>query len=222
MLRGTGISTHVPRTGHDRPDGQQCYETLEFQSTRPLRGTTYCACCTPYAHIFQSTCPVRGTTTWRMPHGSTRTYFNPRAPYGARQCSHQETGTGTQDFNPRAPYGARRGRCRWTYCPQRHFNPRAPYGARRWCRPCSAGRWHFNPRAPYGARLPFMVYWRIRSIFQSTRPLRGATRRWRSCWSRRSRFQSTRPLRGATHGSIHGPGGKQISIHAPLTGRDCL
>ena len=35
------------------------------------------------------------------------------------------------------------------------------------------------------------------SLFQSTRPLRGATKSWRSC-ARRSGFQSTRPLRGAT------------------------
>ena len=56
---------------------------------------------------------------------------------------------------------------------------------------------NFNPRAPYGARLAGQVYFRGSRPFQSTRPIRGATRR-----GRRGRRQ--------------GP----ISIHAPHTGRD--
>ena len=78
-------------------------------------------------------------------------------------------------------------------------------------------------------------------LFQSTRPLRGAT--WtRALWPRRARFQSTRPLRGATTATapeledvlfqstrplrgatapavaVEAP--EEISIHAPLAGRD--
>ena len=56
---------------------------------------------------------------------------------------------------------------------------------------------YFNPRAPCGAR-PFIHHQGISSEgFQSTRPLRGATAR-------------TPPTRS----------GSQISIHAPLAGRD--
>ena len=56
---------------------------------------------------------------------------------------------------------------------------------------------YFNPRAPCGARprdtlLP--VAW---SIFQSTRPVRGATS-FRIGSDHRGSFQSTRPVRGAT------------------------
>ena len=80
----------------------------------------------------------------------------------------------------------------------RHFNPRAPYGARPPCPPRHRPRCHdFNPRAPYGARpVP-------RALLSSPRI-----------------FQSTRPIRGATH---HGQRlGREvpISIHAPHTGRD--
>ena len=56
---------------------------------------------------------------------------------------------------------------------------------------------HFNPRAPYGAR-PKQEFdpWRD-ELFQSTRPLRGATLMVPvSLWT------------------------MSISIHAPLTGRD--
>ena len=80
-------------------------------------------------------------------------------------------------------------------------------------------------------------------LFQSTRPLRGATS-FIFETPAFPRFQSTRPLRGATKGggvelplrgiSIHAPlagrdvavghggGGGGISIHAPLAGRDAM
>ena len=79
-------------------------------------------------------------------------------------------------------------------------------------------------------------------IFQSTRPLRGATSLLSAlrdgkgdfnprapCGARRSPvvplrfpklFQSTRPLRGATQSSGAFAFSKIISIHAPLAGRD--
>ena len=57
-------------------------------------------------------------------------------------------------------------------------------------------------------------------IFQSTRPLRGATIPSGSLRTS-IRFQSTRPLRGATKATHRlGALGVLISIHAPLAGRD--
>ena len=56
---------------------------------------------------------------------------------------------------------------------------------------------HFNPRAPCGARPDFLQRCRIKILFQSTRPLRGAT----------AYFYQTVFL-------------CPISIHAPLAGRD--
>ena len=81
-----------------------------------------------------------------------------------------------------------------------YFNPRAPYGARPL--PSLLRHWirtYFNPRAPYGARL--------RSLSSS---------------SVSYTFQSTRPIRGATRGRPHFCGRGPISIHAPHTGRDLL
>ena len=56
-----------------------------------------------------------------------------------------------------------------------YFNPRAPYGARR-RQPAPLTRFmYFNPRAPYGAR-PYLCQSATQTwIFQSTRPIRGAT-----------------------------------------------
>ena len=104
--------------------------------------------------------------------------------------------------------------------PSPHFNPRAPCGAR---------RLHGGPRgpgrlisihAPLAGRDPFKVkYRRYPTIFQSTRPLRGATEAAPKA-SLGFTFQSTRPLRGATANIKRVYQDHEISIHAPLAGRD--
>ena len=78
-----------------------------------------------------------------------------------------------------------------------YFNPRTPCGVRRHivlrCRDVG----HFNPRTPCGVRRCPCPLPLSHVIFQSTHPLRGATRSWNS--ERLAlRFQSTHPLRGAT------------------------
>ena len=56
-----------------------------------------------------------------------------------------------------------------------YFNPRAPCGARpRRTKPTSESK-NFNPRAPCGARRSVRDRYHKYSIFQPTRPLRGAT-----------------------------------------------
>ena len=101
---------------------------------------------------------------------------------------------------------------------------------------------NFNPRAPCGARPKGNSIRKTQTIFQSTRPLRGATvilylsansdlnfnprapcgARHRSpLWLGNSMpFQSTRPLRGATIIRWRRGDKVMISIHAPLAGRD--
>ena len=80
---------------------------------------------------------------------------------------------------------------------------------------------NFNPRAPCGARHhPFSVsFWCV--LFQSTRPVWGATIYIDTHNNKVSLFQSTRPVWGATtalSGRLPLP---RISIHAPRVGRDC-
>ena len=172
MLR---ISIHAPRAGRDPPTAQPLKRTL---------------------------------------------YFNPRAPCGARRAE-RNVSDGCQHFNPRAPCGARRSR-QFQETPRWHFNPRAPCGARRDRRhrrhaddhisihAPRAGRdleqtrssgcyaHHFNPRAPCGARPPPCQQPAALLIFQSTRPVRGATTVFLHWSSKNTKFQSTRPVRGAT------------------------
>ena len=77
----------------------------------------------------------------------------------------------------------------------------------------------FNPRAPCGARPQRMSEMQIRYLFQSTRPVWGAT--FPRCkhlptWQ----FQSTRPVWGATELEVAAVDGGVVSIHAPRVGRD--
>ena len=100
----------------------------------------------------------------------------------------------------------------------------------------------FNPRAPCGARRGPQFDDIVLDMFQSTRPVRGATNHWRR-WGRRRRvsihapragrdahigysirhdagFQSTRPVRGATYPGRASTPKCKVSIHAPRAGRD--
>ena len=194
---GVGISIHAPHTGRDAAVVNNMAVTVEFQSTRPIRGATR-----KCAKI-----------------GQICSYFNPRAPYGARPLKKSGTAntqsfqstrpirgatrakiiriTGIKNFNPRAPYGARRVQTgKRDGC--NHFNPRAPYGARLTQIMSGSVDEDFNPRAPYGARRP-----------TTTREI-----------PRTSGFQSTRPIRGATAFAYTVNTDNTISIHAPHTGRD--
>ena len=147
-------------------------------------------------------------------------YFNPRAPYGARPAT-QGTARECADFNPRAPYGARPA------------TPRAE--------PEDAG---ISIHAPHTGRDPSPASELLqRLLFQSTRPIRGATlevlpylvhdwnfnprapygaRLLTSCTSSRHScdFNPRAP-----YGARQEPGNvvatsRLISIHAPHTGRD--
>ena len=60
----------------------------------------------------------------------------------------------------------------------------------------------------------------LQTLFQSTRPARGATGDGETSHVFYGIFQSTRPLRGATAIRLHRRLPQSISIHAPLAGRD--
>ena len=149
----SAISTHVPRTGHDAAKAEKQQAAAEFQPT----------------------CPVRGTTPGSRRPRADRGYFNPRAPYGARQLHvvHEDGVKSISTHVPRTGHDRRTGR---TSTISQNFNPRAPYGARphphegdrrergisthvprtghdRCAASSHPGRKNFNPRAPYGARL---------------------------------------------------------------------
>ena len=146
-------------------------------------------------------------------------YFNPRAPCGARPLP-RRCPPASADFNPRAPCGARPYTLIHASTDCRFQSARPVRGATR-CdgvmdavvgisiRAPRAGRdakvgsvtrhlGYFNPRAPCGARRQSRVCDPTPRVFQSARPVRGATFLTLETTSFRSLFQSARPVRGAT------------------------
>ena len=236
--------------------------TSLFQSTRPVRDATGQNGRSTWRPRFQSTRPVRDATRWRHQPRRPRTHFNPRAPYGTRpklwgtsprSMRFQSTrpvrdATGLPDplvgIEIISIHAPRTGRD-WSGIPTQtwshNFNPRAPYGTRPRCRPPARFSRNFNPRAPYGTRRAELRKTGDKKIFQSTRPVRDATK-WPVSFSTGSKFQSTRPVRDATRPTDKAIAGAlfqstrpvrdatlalevsrntcQISIHAPRTGRD--
>ena len=98
------------------------------------------------------------------------------------------------------------------------FNPRAPCGARPAVVKFVAAYKGFNPRAPCGARPMPSYLRRIRSEFQSTRPMRGATTLLEG-FKDNTGFQSTRPMRGATASGGNLGGGSGFNPRAPCGAR---
>ena len=146
------ISIHAPRAGRDRRSCRPPGRPTGFQSTRPVRGATLHHAAPPSDPLFQSTRPVRGATS-NSPHLKTPKTISIHAPRAGRDTARLPPICSASNFNPRAPCGARRRPA-----------PKAPKQTR-----------HFNPRAPCGARPSFITPSSQQSLFQSTRPVRGAT-----------------------------------------------
>ena len=80
------------------------------------------------------------------------------------------------------------------------FNPRTPCGVRRDCGPLDSDPEEFQSTHPLRGATKFRQIHSIHNTFQSTHPLRGATQTIQTASDQR-RFQSTHPLRGATRES---------------------
>ena len=192
--------------------------SLSFQSTRPVWGATTFDVVLASHILFQSTRPVWGAT-WRLEAVLAICLFQSTRPvWGATKtsgfitlyCIFQST---------RPVWGAT---CKGGSQPKDsvYFNPRAPCGARRPPFCLYPYYKNFNPRAPCGAR--HLTLWRPSyiTLFQSTRPVWGATV---TCCANHpiiTLFQSTRPVWGATLKRRLLDGRTFISIHAPRVGRD--
>ena len=166
-----------------------------FQSTLPLRGATQRHSIGQIADQFQSTLPLRGATLANaasiLPH-----LISIHAPL-----------TGSDPL--RRAYKKRRN----------HFNPRSPYGERPYSYKRNSGAYYFNPRSPYGERQNPRRVFRMIDIFQSTLPLRGATK-FKVVHAVQKNISIHAPLTGSDS-QVRGVKNDQfISIHAPLTGSD--
>ena len=103
-----------------------------------------------------------------------------------------------------------------------YFNPRAPCGARPPARtPSIPSTTDFNPRAPCGARQPFLTHALQYKNISIHAPRAGRDIVLAIAMADMMIFQSTRPVRGATKRNEGLIDHIAISIHAPRAGRDC-
>ena len=168
---------------------------------------------------FQSTHPLRGATIDNLAVTVVKLYFNPRTPCGVRLPSIYTLTTPAEFQSTHPLRGA-------TFCTQKlnNFPKISIHAPLAGCDPVPAESFttdqHFNPRTPCGVRPVHHTIPVLRSLFQSTHPLRGATLRLNTGASSMPIFQSTHPLRGATKAKPEFHGHRVISIHAPLAGCD--
>ena len=169
---------------------------MYFNPRAPYGARPAIPCSPPPGVLFQSTRPIRGATvTQGLQVAAVRISIH--APHTGRDIQGGQLLQGCVRISIHAPHTGRDV-----------FYGRSAYQS-----------WYFNPRAPYGARLVERLASAPDAQFQSTRPIRGATRAG---------------VRHAQHGaiSIHAPHTgrdmaqydghvvRNISIHAPHTGRD--
>src|SRR5271154_2198001 len=78
----------------------------------------------------------------------------------------------------------------------------------------------FNPRAPWGARPVDYGQWGIKSQFQSTRPVGGATPWTTVSGASRASFNPRAPWGARLEAEARRQLDESVSIHAPRGGRD--
>ena len=195
-LHDDRISIRAPRAGCDFLRLQDIARALiSIHAPRVGRDLSICDA-VQFSMLISIHAPRVGRDNSKFPVGAKPKHFNPRAPCGARQ--HRRAYTQNQSaISIHAPRVGRDPSEIPAESILSNFNPRAPCGARR----CRQARGvlpaHFNPRAPCGARHP--AQW---AAFKDML------------------FQSTRPVWGATKVDAFAISGIDISIHAPRVGRD--
>ena len=170
-----------------------------FQSTRPMRGATYGITIYHGYNPFQSTRPMRGATLLISASMPLVTFQSTRPMRGATSARF-----GILDYYRVSIHAPRVGRDCHAYSQGEHdgVSIHAPRVGRDVVLPLPLSPYtSFNPRAPCGARLSAVFSHATHEMFQSTRPVWGATG-YTMKINRDIMFQSTRPVWGATSGSL--------------------
>ena len=146
-----------------------------FQSTHPLRGATKKRRWPSGSLIFQSTRPLRGATFSRLSSFSLSVFQSTRPLRGATGCEHGRDGDALISIH--APLAGCDLLLRAGKRDALRISIHAPLaGCDKSLQIWLGQSWDFNPRAPCGVRLLAAHQSKKRRLFQSTRPLRGATR----------------------------------------------
>ncbi len=170
---------------------------------------------------FQSTHPMRGATSRGRISGNTSRHFNPRTPCGVRPAA--AAAHFVSRISIHAPHAGCDSQSSATTMASSMISIHAPHAG---CdfqlqKRQSSLFQYFNPRTPCGVRLKMTLSEKLRALFQSTHPMRGATAP-SDASAIFAAFQSTHPMRGATQNILTAYAIVGISIHAPHAGCDML
>ena len=169
-----------------------------FQSTRPIRGATLLGYIKGGASLISIHAPRTGRDDLSANVDGFSNDISIHAPRTGRDGCHFIRHTDLQDFNPRAPYGAR---------------PDTLSGLR--------GNYRISIHAPRTGRdLIDGVHCGRDDAISIHAPRTGRDTKCSSTSAVANLFQSTRPVRGATIAGMRVSSTDCISIHAPRTGRD--
>ena len=215
------ISIHAPRAGSDIQKLAFLSDSLGFQSTLPVRGATQRQKNRWELFYISIHAPRAGSDDEPRAGRGVPRDFNPRSPCGERREFGQYATAASQQISIHAPRAGSDGEKAKPFGGALYFNPRSPCGERRnGADIYTAPRQNFNPRSPCGERRYRAKVTVGKDIFQSTLPVRGATRRCTKKQCIASKFQSTLPVRGATMDRRGAACISGISIHAPRAGSD--
>ena len=191
------ISIHPPRAGRDAAKVRANRNgVISILAPRAGRDWRYSLTCFPKLS-FQSTRPVRGATRHDPEAAAYYAKFQSTRPVRGATVAVLPV-LALLDISIHAPRAGRDADHRAHAPRPRHFNPRAPCGARPPCAQSSSAS----------------------RQFQSTRPVRGATKDGR-IWTPENIISIHAPRAGRDEGgALLRPARERISIHAPRAGRD--
>ena len=147
----------------------------KFQSTPPIRRATPHLAVVPVRVIISIHAPHTEGDEVREKLHLSEWDFNPRPPYGGRQVFRVFPIIAVS-ISIHAPHTEGDVDGSLSISRTAYFNPRPPYGGRRYYKGDIDGYFDFNPRPPYGGRRRTASIYRRTPIFQSTPPIRRATR----------------------------------------------
>ena len=170
------ISIHAPRAGRDSRRVSSVSSDWMFQSTRPVRGATALVF-TLVGQLFVSIHAPRAGRDVEICGVDIHLAVSIHAPRAGRDRAAEALCMCELYFNPRAPCGARQHHAIQRNRRRKDFNPRAPCGARPVAGAVAGVYWQISIHAPHAGRDKEYRWNHCHAqIFQSTRPMRGATK----------------------------------------------
>ena len=215
----TDISIHAPRAGCDHHRTRCAPSHCQFQSTHPVRGATMTQTGLPFDLVISIHAPRAGCDLLISDFAVFHMYFNPRTPCGVRRGYGRET-VRHAIFQSTHPVRGATAEAAASGATARAFQSTHPVRGATASRASAATLLVISIHAPRaGCDDPHAQDLRQRQISIHA-PRAGCDHEGGVTYADETKFQSTHPVRGATRFDCVGNPKIGISIHAPRAGCD--